>query len=129
MNQRTALLTGSLMAGLGVALGAFGAHALRDTLAASGCTETYEIAVRYQFYHALALLITGILMDRFKTARLRYAALCFTVGILIFSGSLYLLCITGITFLGAITPIGGTLFIIGWIIFFVAVLKKSAAAN
>src|SRR5688572_1031702 len=109
MNQRSVLLAGVAFAGLGVLLGAFGAHALKPTLEAYGRTETYELAVRYQFYHAFALLITGKLMNQFRSGKLKYASACFIVGILFFSGSLYALSFTGVKILGAITPIGGLL--------------------
>ena len=124
MNQRITLLTGILMAGLGVAIGAFGAHGLKDTLEAYGRADTFELAVRYQFYHAFALLITAILMNQYYSAASRYASLFFTIGIVFFSGSLYVLSLTGVTMLGAITPVGGVLFILGWIFLFLAVSKK-----
>ncbi|MFZ6011572.1 MAG: DUF423 domain-containing protein [Bacteroidota bacterium] len=124
MNQRITLAAGVLTAGLGVALGAFGAHALKDMLVASGRTETYELAVRYQFYHAFALLITGLLMNQFQAKSIAYAALCFVFGIILFSGSLYVLCFTGVRALGAVTPIGGVLFIAGWVLLLVGINKK-----
>ena len=113
------LQVGAVLGLLGVALGAFGAHALRVTLQASGRTDTFETAVRYQFYHALALVLVGLLMHTFGAnpnvvKYLGWAGYSFIGGVLIFSGSLYVLCLTGITWLGAITPIGGLLLIIGW---------------
>ena len=115
MNARTTLMLGSAFGLLGVAIGAFGAHALKPMLIESGRLETFELAVRYQFYHAFALLATGILMNQLPVKFLEYASLFFTGGILFFSGSLYLLCFTGVGVLGAITPLGGILFIAGWI--------------
>ena len=109
---------------LGVVIGAFGAHALKPTLMASGRLETYELAVRYQFYHALALLATGILMGQFPSKQLHYAAILFVAGIIFFSGSLYILCFTGIGVLGAITPMGGTMFIAAWILLALGVARK-----
>lgn len=104
---------------LGVAIGAFGAHALRTSLEASGRTATFETAVKYQFYHALALVLIGILLQLLANnptavRLLNWSGYSFLGGVLIFSGSLYLLCFTGVTWLGAITPIGGVLMIIGW---------------
>lgn len=124
MNQRITLFTGILMAGLGVAIGAFGAHGFKATLEAYGRADTFQLAVRYQFYHAFALLITAILMNQYNSAASRYASLFFTAGIIFFSGSLYVLSLTGITMLGAITPVGGVLFILGWIFLLMAVSKK-----
>ena len=111
--------SGAVLGLLGVALGAFGAHALRASLAAAGRLDTFETAVRYQFYHALALVLVGLLMQQFgsnpATVRLLgWAGYSFLGGTIIFSGSLYLLCLTGVTWLGAITPIGGVALVAGW---------------
>ena len=124
MNQRTILLTGIITAGLGVMIGAFGAHALKETLMQTGKADTFELAVRYQFYHALAMLAAGILVERFNSKRIAQAALMFLLGIIFFSGSLYVLSLTGINKLGAITPIGGVFFIAGWLLFFLGVYRK-----
>lgn len=124
MNQRTTLLTGALMGALAVAIGAFGAHGLKQILVETGRADVFETAVKYHFYHALALLANGALMNHFTGAAMRYGSLCFTLGILFFSGSLYLLSLTGVGVLGAITPIGGVLFIAGWICLFVSIFKK-----
>lgn len=115
---------GAIMGGLGVAIGAFGAHALKPLLVAAGRESTFELAVRYQFYHAFALLATGILAGQIESKQLRYSSLLFLVGILIFSGSLYTLCLTGLSFMGAITPIGGVCLISGWALLVVAVAGK-----
>ncbi|QCR24901.1 DUF423 domain-containing protein [Pontibacter sp. SGAir0037] len=104
-------------------IGAFGAHALRGLLEKTGRLDTFETAVKYQMYHTLALLAVGLLLFRIEQPALQVAAWCFFLGILIFSGSLYTLCLTGITWLGAITPIGGTFMIIGWGALFYAILK------
>ena len=106
------------MGGAAVAIGAFGAHALKPTLMAAGREDTFELAVRYQFYHALALLIVGVLAKDIQSKRLGASAIFFLIGIFVFSGSLYVLSLTGITWLGAVTPIGGICFLIGW--FFLA---------
>ena len=125
MNQRTTLLTGVVFGGLAVTIGAFGAHALRPLLEENGRTETFELAVRYQFYHAFALLFAGMLMSTFTSRHLARAALCFAVGIVIFSGSLYALSLSGILMLGAITPAGGILFIAGWVLLYLGINAKS----
>ncbi|WP_187264694.1 DUF423 domain-containing protein [Pontibacter beigongshangensis] len=123
MTQKIILLIASAFGALTVMIGAFGAHALGPMLQASGRTDTFETAVKYQMYHTLALLVVGLLLFRVESPALQVAAWCFLLGILIFSGSLYTLCLTGITWLGAITPIGGTLLIIGWGAMFYAVAK------
>jgi len=94
---------------LGVALGAFGAHALKAQLAAFGYTATWETAVFYQLVHAVALLALAA-VDRVS----RVVAILWIAGVAIFSGSLYVLCLTDIKVLGAITPIGGVLMLVGW---------------
>ncbi len=113
------ILSGAVLGLLGVAIGAFGAHALRAALTASGRLDTFETAVKYQFYHALALVLVGVLLqqsgDNPAAARLlSWSGNAMLGGVLIFSGSLYILCATGITWLGAITPLGGVLMIAGW---------------
>src|SRR6187549_1666120 len=124
MNQRTTLLTGATFGGLAVILGASGAHSLEPMLEASGKKEVFELATQYQFYHALALLITGILMNFYPDKKLRYTATCFTLGIILFSGSLYGLCFIKLGILGPITPIGGVFFITGWILMILGIVKK-----
>ncbi|MEW5975307.1 MAG: DUF423 domain-containing protein [Acidobacteriota bacterium] len=106
-------LVGSLMAGLGVAAGAFGAHALKQRLSPD-LLQVFETGVRYQLIHALALLALGLAADRWPTLNLSLVGWLFLAGILLFSGSLYLLCLSGIRALGAITPLGGTAFLAGW---------------
>lgn len=123
MNQRKTLILASLFGTLAVALGAFGAHALKATLAASGRNETFELAVRYQFYHTLSLLGTGILMEKFPV--LKTSAMLFSSGIIIFSGSLYTLALTNQTWWGAVTPFGGLLLIAGWVALGLAFLRGS----
>ena len=109
------LMLGALMALIGVGAGAFGAHALADMLAETGREATFETAVRYQMYHALALLALGVLRVQVgSVGLLNWSGWLFVVGIVIFSGSLYLLIFTGVRWLGAITPIGGVAFLAGW---------------
>jgi uncharacterized membrane protein YgdD (TMEM256/DUF423 family) len=101
---------------LAVATGAFGAHALKSQLLAAGRMETYETAVQYQMYHSLALLLTGIIAIQFPKSDFSLVALLFFSGVIIFSGSLYALCASGIKWLGAITPLGGTAFLAAWLL-------------
>lgn len=112
-----------VLGALAVGLGAFGAHALKNVLETSGRIDTYDTAVKYHFYHVLALLAVGLLMEKYNSAYLAYSAWSFVAGIVIFSGSLYVLCLTGFSRLGAITPIGGLAFILGWVFIVVAVVK------
>ena len=97
-----------------VMLGAFGAHALRERLD-DYARGVFETAVQYHFYHSLALLAVGLLaVSQPQTVMLKSSGWLFLIGILIFSGSLYLLSITGVRWLGAVTPLGGLAFIAGW---------------
>jgi len=122
--------TAALLGALSVALGAFAAHKLRTILPADG-VATFETGVRYQFYHALALLMIGIAADKFSAKWIRWAGNCFIAGIILFSGSLYVLTVLRImeyasaNYVGIITPFGGLFFIAGWLLLFVAANKKS----
>lgn len=98
---------------LGVTLGAFGAHALRQRLSPE-MLQVWHVGVEYQFYHALALLMLGLLVLLRPASGQTLAGIGFALGILLFSGSLYALSLSGVRVLGAITPIGGLLFLIGW---------------
>ena len=108
-----------------VGVGAFGAHGLEPILESNGRLETFETAVKYHFYHALAMLAVAV-WYHFQPERkiLMKAMWSFLIGILIFSGSLYVLSLTGITWLGAITPLGGVAFIVGWLFLFWAGKKQ-----
>ena len=117
------LLSGSVLGLLGVAVGAFGAHALKVMLQAAGRAETFETAVRYMFYHAIALGLVGILSKEFPGNTINWSGNAFLLGTLIFSGSLFLICFTGINLFGAVAPIGGNLLVIGWGLLFWSVLK------
>ena len=108
------LLAGSLNAALAVMLGAFGAHGLKAHLDEHALT-TFQTAVDYHFIHALGLLIIGTIAQRIDTKGIRISATLLLVGTIIFCGSLYLLSVTGLRWMGAITPIGGLAFIVGWI--------------
>ncbi len=118
MTARLAATLGALYGGVAVALGAFGAHALRSRLEPRDL-EIFETGVRYQMYHAMALLAAAWLLDKGIT-QAGGAAWGFTVGTLIFSGSLYVMVFTGQRWLGAVTPIGGVAFIVGWVFLMLA---------
>ena len=104
---------GALAAALGVALGAFGAHGLEGRVSPDRL-ETFRTGVEYQMYHALALLVVGCAVAQGWGPILHWAGYCFVAGIVIFSGTLYLLVLTDTGWLGAITPLGGVAFIVGW---------------
>ncbi|MCU0615526.1 MAG: DUF423 domain-containing protein [Gemmatimonadaceae bacterium] len=112
--DRLFLMIGSLSAGLSVAAGAFGAHALRARLEPRQL-EVFETAARYQMYHALAIVLVAWAATRFTSSLVNVSGWLFLAGTVLFSGSLYAMTFTGIRALGAITPIGGVCFIAGWI--------------
>lgn len=112
--MRLWLTIGALYGFLGVAFGAFGAHALRARLSADALA-IWKTAVEYQFYHALALLLVGLWIAQQPARALNVAGICFALGTLLFSGSLYVLALSGVRVLGAITPFGGLLFLLGWL--------------
>ncbi len=117
---------GALLGALAVGIGAFGAHSLKAMLEASGRFDTFETAVKYQFYHALAMVLVGILLSRADPSAIKWlnwSGYSFAAGVLIFSGSLYTICFTGITKFGAVAPIGGLLMLGGWILLFWAAGK------
>lgn len=117
MNKRSVgwFQVAAVMCGFAVALGAFGAHGLKERLTPD-LLAIFEVGVRYQFYHGLALLALSVGGDVLWQGHWpRRAAVAWLVGVLVFSGSLYLLAITGLRWLGAITPIGGVALILGWI--------------
>lgn len=127
--QKLFLIIGTVLAGLAVALGAFGAHGLKKLVDAE-TVSIYQTGVQYQMYHALGLLAIGILATQTESSFLNYAGFLFIGGIILFSGSLYLIASmkamnkvvsTGI---GILTPIGGMLFILGWLMLLFALLKK-----
>jgi uncharacterized membrane protein YgdD (TMEM256/DUF423 family) len=127
--QKGFLKTAFILGALAVALGAFGAHGLKD-LVSQRVIVTFETAIRYQFYHVFALLFAAILYKDFNNKWVNAAGWFFIAGILLFSGSLYLLCyvqalvLPGYQWLGPITPIGGLSFIVGWICMFLGIVKK-----
>ena len=119
----------AILGALSVVMGAFAAHGLKQILAADNL-QIFETAVKYQFYHVFALLAVGILYKEFPGKYMLWAGKLFLGGIIIFSGSLYLLCYVKhnempLNWLGAITPFGGAAFIAGWALLFLAVLKRN----
>ena len=130
--NKTFLKAGALLGALAVALGAFGAHGLKkivdeDTLA------IFQAAVQYQMYHALALLATGVIYEKFPNQWLNRAGLAFIIGIILFSGSLYLLTAlkaageTGLNAAGIVTPFGGVAFIAGWCFILLGIIKSDTS--
>ena len=123
MSSRFFLIGGLIFLILAVSLGAFGAHSLKAILSLKQL-QTWSTATDYHFYHALGLIGLGIWSDRLKTSRfVTMSELFLMLGILLFSGSLYLLSLTGITIFGMVTPAGGIFFLFGWFFWIVAVLK------
>lgn len=125
MNKK-ALLTGASLGLLTVAVGAFGAHGLKPLLQANGRLAVFETAVQYQSMHAIALLIVGIMAINIKSVWLSRSVSLFAGGVLIFSGSLYVLSITNISWWGAVAPFGGLLLILGWLAVILAIIKDEA---
>jgi uncharacterized membrane protein YgdD (TMEM256/DUF423 family) len=127
--QKIYLIIGAVLAGLAVALGAFGAHGLKKVVTPEN-VAIYQTGVQYQMYHALALFIVGLLSEKIASGYLTTAGVLFVAGIVLFSGSLYLIVSlyamnrTVPTAVGILTPIGGLFFIGGWICLLVSLLKK-----
>ena len=112
-SSRHFIFLGAINGFLAVAFGAFAAHALKNLLSA-GLLEVFQTGVEYQAMHALALLAAGLLGRDGRSRALKLAAWAFATGILLFSGSLYILALTDIRWMGAVTPFGGTAFLLGW---------------
>ena len=113
-SARTFALAGAVLAFLAVGLGAFGTHALRSRLSPD-LLATFETGVRYHMYHALALFACAWAIDRWASPQMAWAGWLFVAGIALFSGSLYLLTLTGARWWGAVTPLGGLAFLAGWV--------------
>ncbi len=126
---RSILSAAALLGALAVALGAFGAHGLK-AIVPPETVSTFETGVRYHFFHVFALLATGLLSIHYPVPQLRRAAQCFLVGILLFSGSLYLLTFlkatasVGLGGIGLVTPVGGLFLIAGWLFLFWGIITK-----
>jgi uncharacterized membrane protein YgdD (TMEM256/DUF423 family) len=120
----------ALIAALAVGLGAFGAHGLKKIVPPE-TVATFQTGVQYQMYHALALLTVAIVFDKFPRKLMNRSAICFITGIILFSGSLYLLTVlratetVGLQGIGAVTPVGGLFFIAGWLFLFFSAFKKN----
>ena len=121
---------GALFGALAVVLGAFGAHGLQKITSDDNILHGFQTAVQYQMYHALALLVVAIIYERINEKLIKWAGNFFIIGIILFSGSLYLLTVLKINessfikFIGPVTPIGGVFFILGWLFLLIGVLKK-----
>lgn len=122
--DRLFVTIGALSAGLGVAAGAFGAHALRARVEPR-LLEVFETGARYQMYHALALIAVGLVATRWQGSLMSASGWLFVAGTLLFSGSLYAMTFTGIRALGAITPLGGVCFIAGWVCLAVTAMRAA----
>lgn len=123
--MKTFITLGAINGFLAVALGAFGAHILEGTIP-DRYISTWETAVQYQMFHAVGLLVIGLLAGKFGTLpAINWSGYLMLAGIIIFSGSLYILSVTQISILGAITPIGGVLFLASWVMMIVAVFKNA----
>lgn len=126
MNKKLACALGALFCMGGVILGAFGAHALKENLEQREMVEVWKTAVSYQMWHGLALILIGA-TEIFKKVTL--PLLCFTVGIVFFSGSLYWLSLDGPRWLGPITPLGGLLMITGWSVFIIGIFRHGVKSD
>jgi uncharacterized membrane protein YgdD (TMEM256/DUF423 family) len=124
------LSVAAICGAIAVALGAFGAHGLKKIVSAE-TVSTFETGVRYQFYHAFALLFVAILFEKFPTKWIKWAGAFFIIGMILFSGSLYLLTVlkatenVGLQGIGIITPFGGLFFIMGWLCLFAGVVMRN----
>ena len=121
--QKTLFTAGAVFGFLSVLFGAFGAHALKTHLSAD-MLAVFEVGVRYQACHSLALLACAWAIAVFNPVWIARAGTCFAAGIIIFSGSLYILAITGIKMFGAVTPIGGLFLMLGWLFMILGAIKR-----
>jgi len=122
-HQKLFIFTGATLMFLGVGAGAFGAHFLKSRLDQSALT-IFEVGVRYQHYHALGMIILGAIYGIFPSTYLNISFWSMLIGVIIFSGSLYILSLTGIKYWGAVTPIGGVLLLIGWFCLMAGMIKS-----
>lgn len=121
--SQIAIALGGIYGFLGVALGAFGAHGLRNRLSPD-MLAVWKTGVEYHLYHALALLLVGLIAAARPSIAITNAGICFALGVLVFSGSLYALALSGVRWLGAITPFGGLLLLAGWALLVWSAFKK-----
>ena len=122
------MAVGALLALLGVAAGAFGAHGLRS-IVSEQMLEVFHTGVRYQMYHAFGLMVSGGALAFYQLSLFRWATWAFLTGILLFSGSLYVMSLSGVRWLGAITPLGGLFFIIGWVLLAIGFWKVAKQSS
>lgn len=128
--HKTSIVVAAIFGLLAVALGAFGAHGLENITNDEKVLHGFHTAVQYQMYHALALLAVALMFEKFPNRWIKWAATCFITGVILFSGSLYLLTIlkiqdsSAVKFIGPVTPLGGLFFIAGWLFLLLGVLKK-----
>lgn len=122
-NPKIIIAIAAILLALAVAAGAFGAHALKNVLSAERL-ETWQTAVQYHAWHALGLMLIALIGIQFDLV-ITWPASLILAGIVIFSGSLYVLCLSGIGWMGAITPIGGVAFIVGWVLFGIQIFKSN----
>lgn len=122
--MKTLLIVGSLVLASAVIIGAFGAHALKARLAPD-MLQIYQTGVEYHFYHGLGILLIGVIGMQLSHSLIHTAGWVLTLGVLVFSGSLYVLALTGMRWLGAVTPLGGLAFIIGWVLLAIGVYRSA----
>jgi uncharacterized membrane protein YgdD (TMEM256/DUF423 family) len=128
--HRNYFITAAVLGALAVALGAFGAHGLQRITTDETILHSYQTGVQYQVYHSLALLIAAAVSEKLTARYFHWAALCFTVGVLLFSGSLYLITYlkiqesSAVRIIGPVTPVGGLLFIAGWLLLALAATRR-----
>lgn len=124
------LIAAAIFGGLAVALGAFGAHGLESITSDEKTLHGFQTGVQYQMYHALALIAVAMLFDKLPASWMKWAGICFITGVILFSGSLYLLTFfkiqgsSAVKFVGPVTPLGGLFFITGWLCLLIGALKK-----
>lgn len=123
MNHKSILISGAVFMALGILIGAFGAHGLKSQLS-DDMMQVYKTGVEYLFYNALGLMVVGLTGFHIHSRWLLRAGILIMLGIVLFSGSLFALALTGIKLLGIVTPFGGISFVIGWIFFVISLLKK-----
>ena len=122
--KKNIILTSGILGVISIIIGAFGSHALNDYLISIERIDTFEVAVKYQFYHVFFLLSLGLLSEIFHPTFIKYAFYSCLLGILLFSGSLYILCFTNNSFYGMITPFGGIALIGAWICLIVSIIRS-----
>lgn len=122
--KKTILLTATILGAMSILIGAFGAHMIKDYLISIDKVGVFETAVKYQFYHVFFLLFLGLSYDKFDVRLIAYAFYLCLIGVLFFSGSLYLLCFTGNSVFGMITPFGGLSLVFAWLCLFWSIRKN-----